>query len=156
MFWYFSKRPSDGQNQADSIFCWPTLQIMNVHATVSLNNNSMTSCERVEDYPAANNITGPPMNGDAFNAYVFHFSDSAPSDFLIFLQSVLFDDTNMNSFQKARAVATRGGVSGAIFKAAVQLPDGPQTTFDLPNGFLDLTTKIYVSFVRNFLIRSLT
>jgi hypothetical protein len=58
--------------------------------------------------------------------------------------SVVFQN-NTDPFIQARALAVNSGVPGAIFRFASEQPDGPQSTFDLPNGFLDLTSRIYVS-----------
>lgn len=52
---------------------------------------------------------------------------------------------NPDRFVAARATAVAAGVSGAIFRLASQQSGGLQATFDLPNGFLDLTTQVYVS-----------
>lgn len=57
---------------------------------------------------------------------------------------LIFDNIT-NPFISARAIATRSIVPGAIFNNALQLPNGPQSTFDLANGFLDLTSRLYVS-----------
>jgi len=57
---------------------------------------------------------------------------------------VIFDNIT-NPFVRARAIATRSIVPGAIYKTAQKLPNGPQSTFDLANGFLDPTTTLYVS-----------
>lgn len=57
---------------------------------------------------------------------------------------MVFPDNANNPIIQARATATSSGVSGAIFRFASQLPDGPQSTFDLANGFLDITTNVYV------------
>lgn len=62
---------------------------------------------------------------------------------IIFSSSVIFPPSN-NPFIQARATATNSGVPGAIFRFASQLPNGPQSTFDLPNGFLDITRTVYV------------
>jgi hypothetical protein len=35
-------------------------------------------------------------------------------------------------------------VPGAVYRAAQLLPNGSQSAFDLPNGFLDLTSTLYV------------
>ncbi|KAH8826757.1 hypothetical protein DL96DRAFT_1604192, partial [Flagelloscypha sp. PMI_526] len=118
MFWYFSPRSDTNANQADAIFCAPTVQPFNVHAVAVLDSGKMQSCEKISGYTSAHNITDP------FN-------------------SVIFDETNFNAFVKARSVTTRTSVSGAVFKAAQLAQGGPQSIFDLPNGFLDLTTRIY-------------
>jgi hypothetical protein len=58
---------------------------------------------------------------------------------------VIFED-NTNPFIEARATATKVGVPGAIFRSALQKVDGLQSVFDLANGFLDLTSTVYVGF----------
>jgi hypothetical protein len=51
---------------------------------------------------------------------------------------------NPDPFIQSRATATNSGVPGAIFRFASQLPNGPQSVFDAPNGFLDITKQVYV------------
>ncbi|KAG6812086.1 hypothetical protein H0H92_004451 [Tricholoma furcatifolium] len=46
-----------------------------------------------------------------------------------------------------RAVAIRSGVPAAIFQQASQQPGGLQTTFNLPNGFLDITQDVYTQYL---------
>ena len=58
--------------------------------------------------------------------------------------SVIFELGN-DTFINARAVATRAGVSGAILQS-VQLDGTEQQAFDTPDGFVGITTKIYVRF----------
>ncbi|KAF8063359.1 hypothetical protein FPV67DRAFT_238820 [Lyophyllum atratum] len=122
MFWYFHNK-SDGTPEAKTIFCSPSIKTFNVTASANLINGALYDVDKLSDYVPDNNVTGNPLNGQAFNGVVFQ-----PSP---------------NPFIQARALATSSGVSGAIFRFASQLKDGPQSTFDLPNGFLDITSKVY-------------
>jgi len=55
----------------------------------------------------------------------------------------VFDNSD-DLFVEARAIATRIGVSGAIFRLASQQPNGPASVFSNTTGFLDLTNQVYV------------
>jgi len=122
MFWYFHTK-ADGTAEGQSVFCQPTINAFNVIATASLNNGSLINTTIVGDYLPANNVTGSPLSGQAFNA-------------------VVFDNSN-NSFIQARATAVNNGVPGAIFRYASQLAGGPESTFADPSGFLNITQKVY-------------
>lgn len=64
---------------------------------------------------------------------------------LVFNLSVIFPD-DPNPFIQQRANTVKSTVPEAIFRAATQVANGPQATFDLANGFLDLTSKVYVGY----------
>jgi len=123
MFWYFHLRADNNATEAKTVFCAPKIKAFNIMATANLNNGSLASVQPLNNYTTANNVTGVPLSGQAYN-------------------SVIFPPSN-NPFIQARATATNSGVPGAIFRFASQLPNGPQSTFDLPNGFLDITRTVY-------------
>ncbi|KAF8803177.1 hypothetical protein BYT27DRAFT_7196060 [Phlegmacium glaucopus] len=125
MFWFFHIRDDNEAPQAKTIFCAPTIQAFDIQVVVNLNNGSLIDVSSTGDFLPLNNVTGAggALNGSAFNGLIF--------------------DNIANPLILARAVATRSIVPGAIFLNAQQLPNGPQSTFDLANGFLDLTTKLY-------------
>jgi hypothetical protein len=58
---------------------------------------------------------------------------------------VVFDETGSNPFVQARATAVNNGVPGAVFRFASQLAGGPESTFDDPTGFFNITQRVYVS-----------
>ncbi|KAG5651374.1 hypothetical protein H0H81_008908 [Sphagnurus paluster] len=122
MFWFFHNT-TNGTPQAKTVFCAPSIKAFNVEASANLNDGLLLDVVMTGDYVLENNVTGAPLNGQAFNGVVF--------------------PDNTNPFITARALATGSGVSGAIFRFASQLQGGPQSTFDLPNGFLDITSKVY-------------
>ncbi|EGN97443.1 hypothetical protein SERLA73DRAFT_75127 [Serpula lacrymans var. lacrymans S7.3] len=120
MFWFFHT----GVNpQAAGVFCRPSIGVFNVTTTTNLNDGSLTNVTIVSNYTSANNVTGSPLNGRAYNGVVF--------------------DPSSDTTIQARATAINSGVPGAIFRFATQLPNGPQPTFDAPNGFLDITYSVY-------------
>lgn len=113
----------------------------------------MSACVQKGDFTTPNNVTGDPLNGRAYNGYFARFLHK-PSHILNRFVRLIFNfapdpqgdaRNNADRFVAARATAVAAGVSGAIFRLASQQPGGLQATFDLPNGFLDLTTRVYVS-----------
>lgn len=94
---------------------------------MDLNDGSMGNCTIVEPFEYTNNVTGSPLNGEAFNG-------------------VMFDASN-NSYIIARTLAINSGVPGAIYHFASQQPDGPQSVFDDPYGFVNATEKIYTQYL---------
>ncbi|KAJ7471870.1 hypothetical protein FB451DRAFT_1089993 [Mycena latifolia] len=122
VFWFWHVK-ADSTSEARTVFCNPTMEQFYVHASADLSSGELTTVDKVNNYTAPNNITGSPLNGLVYNAVIF--------------------DNNTNPFIQARATATKVGVPGAIFRSALQTPDGPQSVFSLPNGFLDLTSTVY-------------
>jgi len=122
MFWYFHNE-TDGTSEAKTVFCSPSIQAFNVRASANLNNGALYDVHQLSDYVPENNVTGSPLNGQAFNGVIFQ--------------------ANPNPFIQARAVATSSGVSGAVFRLASQSKNGLQSVFDLPNEFLDFTSTVY-------------
>ncbi|KAF9039631.1 hypothetical protein BDZ89DRAFT_1129244 [Hymenopellis radicata] len=123
MFWYFHRRVDNNVWEAKTVFCSPSIKMSAVHAEAWLQSKTIASCQEKDELKLDNNITGSPLFGKAFNGVVFPASP--------------------DPFVQARATATNTGVPGAIFRFASQLEGGPQSTFDLPNGFLDITSKVY-------------
>ncbi|KAG1748155.1 hypothetical protein EDB19DRAFT_1905206 [Suillus lakei] len=121
-FWYYHLS-DNGDAQGTAVFCQPSIAIFIVSTTMDLNDGSMGNCIIVEPFEYTNNVTGSPLNGEAFNGVMF--------------------DANTNPYITARALAINSGVPGAIYRSASQQPDGPQSVFDDPYGFLNATTKIY-------------
>jgi hypothetical protein len=72
MFWYFHLR-QDGTPEAQSVFCQPKIGIFNILATADLNNGSLVNVTVIDPYTPSNNVTGSPLDGQAFNGYVVAF-----------------------------------------------------------------------------------
>lgn len=121
-FWYYHLS-DNGDALGTAVFCQPSIAIFVVATTMDLNDGSMGDCIIVEPFEYTNNVTGNPLNGEAFNGVVF--------------------DASNNSYITARALAINSGIPGAIYHFASQQPDGPQSVFDDPYGFLNATNKIY-------------
>ncbi|KAJ7673447.1 hypothetical protein B0H17DRAFT_947234 [Mycena rosella] len=122
VFWFWKTKP-DQTSEAQTVFCNPTMELFNVNAAADLSSGALTTVAILNNYTESNNLTGSPLNGVPFNAVIF--PESA------------------NPFIQARANATKVGVPGAIFRSALQQVNGLQSVFDLPNGFLDLTSTVY-------------
>jgi len=118
MFWFY-RSPAD----ARVVFCAPTIAGFNVKASASLNNGELVSVQELNNYTTDNDVFGGTNQGKAFNAVVFNQTS--------------------NRFIAARGSATNTGIPGTIFRAANQ--NKTQDAFTNPNGFLDLTSKVYVS-----------
>ncbi|KIP05249.1 hypothetical protein PHLGIDRAFT_36550 [Phlebiopsis gigantea 11061_1 CR5-6] len=123
MFWFFHSA-NNGTGQARAIICRPTLELANVKAEVYLVNNSLLDVQSNGHFTKPNNITGSPLNGRPYNG-------------------VIFTQTNMNEFVKARAVAIQSQIPGAIFRYASQNSTLLQQFFDSSVEFLPLTKRIY-------------
>ncbi|KAG0704064.1 hypothetical protein DFH29DRAFT_398763 [Suillus ampliporus] len=121
-FWFYHATDS-GDLQATAVFCQPSIAIFVVTTTMDLNNGSMGKCKSIKPFESTNNVTGSPLNGEAFNGVVFDSSD--------------------NPYINARALAIGSSVLGAIYGYASQQTGGPGSVFDDPYGFSNATTKIY-------------
>ncbi|KAG2346106.1 hypothetical protein BDR05DRAFT_959680 [Suillus weaverae] len=122
IFWYYHLS-DNGDALGTAVFCQPSIAVFVVTTTMDLNDGSMGDCTIVEPFEYTNNVTGNPLNGEAFNG-------------------VMFDASN-NSYIIARALAINSGIPGAIYRFASQQPDGPQSVFDDPYGFVNATKNIY-------------
>ena len=61
-------------NGTAAVFCQPTMQLFDVTAFATLNNNSLTNVTIIDKYLKPNNVSGPPLNGVLHNGHVFlHF-----------------------------------------------------------------------------------
>ena len=58
-------------NSTAGVFCQPTMQLFDVTAFAALHNNSLTKVTIIDNYPKANNVSGPPLNGVPYNGHVF-------------------------------------------------------------------------------------
>ena len=65
MFWFFHTN-AQGEPEARSVFCQPTIGIFNIQATANLNNGSLANVTVLSEYTQPNNVTGTqPYNGYA-------------------------------------------------------------------------------------------
>jgi len=71
------------------------------------------------------NVTGMPLNGQAFNGIIFNLTDA-------------------DEFVIARSNATKLQLPASIFQAAITAPGGLAVAFQT-NSFVEMVTKVYVS-----------
>ncbi|KAG0704071.1 hypothetical protein DFH29DRAFT_398922 [Suillus ampliporus] len=123
VFFWFYHATDTGDLQGTAVFCQPSIAIFVVATTMDLNDGSMGNCTIIEPFEYTNNVTGSPLNGEAFNG-------------------VMFDSSN-NTYINARALAIGSSIPGAIYRYATQQTGGPGSVFDDPYGFSNATAKIY-------------
>ncbi|KAF7290645.1 hypothetical protein MIND_01304800 [Mycena indigotica] len=121
VFWFYQNLDNNNTPQLKTVFCNPSMQLFQINAKADLSSGQLIGVTPLNNYTKPTNISGDPINGIPYNAVIFN-----PSN---------------DPFIQARANGTHVGVPGAIFRSALQT--GLQATFDLPNGFLDQTSKIY-------------
>ncbi|KAG2072503.1 hypothetical protein BDR04DRAFT_1230480 [Suillus decipiens] len=125
-FWYYHLS-DNGDTLGTAVFCQPSIAIFVVTTTMNLNDGSMGDCTIVEPFDYANNVTGNPLNGESFNGVIF--------------------DASNNSYIIARALAINSGIPGAIYRFAEQQPNGPESVFGDPYGFVNATKNIYTQYL---------
>ncbi|KAG2072502.1 hypothetical protein BDR04DRAFT_1074030 [Suillus decipiens] len=125
-FWYYHLS-DNGDALGTAVFCQPSIAISVVTTTMNLNDGSMGDCTIVEPFNDTNNVTGNPLNGEAYNGLIF--------------------DASNNSYVTARALAINSGIPGAIYSFASQQPDGPDSVFNDPYGFVNATKNIYTQYL---------
>jgi len=104
-------------------FCGPTIQLFDVTASAFLSNNSLSKVAIVDNYPKANNVSGPPLNGVPYNGLIFD-----PS-------------TNINVQSRSNSIRT--SIPNTIFRLAQQADGGLDSVFQDKNGFMNLTVEVY-------------
>ncbi|KAG2072528.1 hypothetical protein BDR04DRAFT_1096508 [Suillus decipiens] len=125
-FWYY-RLSDNGDALGTAVFCQPSIAIFVVKTTMDLNNGSMGKCTIVRPFDHPNNVTSNPLNGQAFNGLIFNASNI--------------------SYITARALAINSGFSAAIYNFASQQPDGLESVFDDPYGFVNATKNIYTQYL---------
>lgn len=91
--------------------------------SMNLGNGTLGDCTILQNFTEPNNVTGDPLNSQIFNGVVF--------------------DEPSNIYVAARAIAINSGLPGTVYKYAPQQPNGIQSVFDDPYGWLNATSKIY-------------
>ncbi|THH11954.1 hypothetical protein EW146_g7872 [Bondarzewia mesenterica] len=115
-FWYYHVR-GNGSHEAKGVFCTPRIRLYDVMANADLTTGSLINTTIIDNYPTANNVSGSPLNGNAYNG----------------------TDVNVN----ARAISIKTSIPNAVYLSATNSENGVDSIFDDPNGFLDRTTSVY-------------
>lgn len=125
VFWYYFQDTSSGSGpEVAAVFCEPMINIFAMSASMDLSSGTLGNCTILDTYVQPNNVTGNPLNGQAFSGVVFNQS----SDVLI----------------SARAIVINSVLPSTIFRyASQQQPGGVQAVFTDPYGWLNATSKLY-------------
>ncbi|KIO00664.1 hypothetical protein M404DRAFT_756865 [Pisolithus tinctorius Marx 270] len=124
VFWYYLQDTSATNDpQVSAIFCQPSMRVFTMSTSMNLGNGALGDCTILQDFTESNNVTGDPLNGQIFNG-------------------VMFDESS-NIYVAARAIAINSGLPGTVYRYASQQPNGIQSVFDDPYGWLNATSKIY-------------
>jgi hypothetical protein len=119
---------------ADATFCAPKISLLEISTTLEINNNSLTSVLEIQPINASStsseaslsqNVTEPPMNGQAFNGISFNL-------------------TNPDELTIQKSNATTLQLSASILQVAAKAPGGLQAALH-NNNFTEIATMIYVS-----------
>lgn len=144
VFWYYFQDTSSNAPQVAAVFCNPTMDIFGTTTSKNLNDGSLGQCAIIDDFVQPNNVTGSPLNGRPYNGSVIIIMCCVQSFTDATVRRVTFNQSD-TIFVAARAIAINSGVPGTIYRYASQQPGGLQAIFNNQNGWLNATTKIYVS-----------
>lgn len=118
--------------QASAAFCYPSISLWEVNVGIDIATGNVTSVIELRPFPQnpflsslASTITGPPLNGRAYNGIKFNL-------------------TNPDNFVLIRQAATQLQLPAAIYQAAVQRSHGFVASFE-NNTFVGLSDTVYVS-----------
>ena len=131
IFWFLTNETTPPQGAAS--FCTPEISLFDVSVVVDMNDGSLTSVLEIQPFNASTlplaslsqNVTGPPLNGEAFNGISFNL-------------------TNPDEYTVRRSNATTLQLSASILQVIAKTPGGVTTTFQT-NNFTGTATMVYVS-----------
>jgi len=129
IFWFFTFDTTPPQGSAT--FCAPTIALFDVVANVDINTGNLTSIQELQPFNTSTslfaslskNVTGAPLNGQAFNGIVFNLT-GADEDVI------------------ARSNATDLQLPASIMQAATMAPGGLTVAFQT-NSIVQMATKVY-------------
>ena len=118
---------------ASATFCYPSFSIWEVNAGVDIRTGKVTKVSEIRPFSQYSNfssfsanVTGPPLNGRAYNGIKFNLTGINPDQFVL-----------------GRQNATRLQLPAAIYQAATRSPGGYIGTFTNGN-FSVLSNQVYV------------
>jgi len=123
LFWFYSAE----LNQVDLVFCKPRISLWNVVAVADLASGLIDYVQLLDQNVAANNVSGPPMNGVAMNGINFATPDSS-------------------ALVAARAASINGGVPAALYHGSNAF-GGPTSVFQSAGGFTSVANVVYTQFL---------
>lgn len=122
IFWFFTYDSTPPQGSATH--CAPNISLWDVAVTVDIDTRNLTSVQEIRPFESSNNVTGAPLNGQAFNGIVFNL-------------------TNPDRFAIERSNATDLQLPASILQAAYTAPGGLAAAFQT-NSFVEMATEVYV------------
>src|SRR6267154_2829247 len=66
VFWFYHLTDS-GAPEGTAVFCQPSIAIFEIETSMNLNDGSLGTCTIVEPFNNTNNVTGNPLNSEAYN-----------------------------------------------------------------------------------------
>jgi hypothetical protein len=130
VFWFFTYQPAAA---ASATFCTPSISLWDVTVNIDLATGNLTSVTPWRSFNASYsnysstsfNVTGPPLNGRAYNGIEFPFAQN-------------------DRFAIARKDAVQLQLPAAAFEVAESSAGGLIAAFGT-NHFVDFSTRVYVS-----------
>ncbi|KAF5390631.1 hypothetical protein D9757_002631 [Collybiopsis confluens] len=130
-FWIFQYEPTVA---ASATICFPSFSLFDVEISYDLAAKNVTSVTELRSFTstsnfssAAGNITGPPLNGHAYNGIEFNLSNPDP-------------------FILARQAAIQLQLPGAVVQTATTSSAGLQGSFT-SSSFVQLSTTVYRTYL---------
>jgi hypothetical protein len=132
VLWFFTYDTTPPQGSAT--YCYPSISLWNVGIRVDIASGNLTSVQELSPLNSSNtspfgslsgNITGPPLNGLAYNGIQFNL-------------------TGADEFVIARQNATDLQLPSSILQAAATSPGGLTNAF-ATNSFTGMAVQVYVS-----------
>ncbi|TFY73179.1 hypothetical protein EWM64_g10833, partial [Hericium alpestre] len=135
IFWFFTYQPTA---MASVSMCRPSIALHNVAVEVDLHSGNLTSVSKLSDVVVgqgnftgfAGNVTGPPLNGQAYNGLNWTASQLVVDPFVL---------------QRANAIQLQ--LPAAVFQNAVQNYPGGVTTAFQNNAFAPLSAQVYTTYL---------
>ncbi|KAJ7598615.1 hypothetical protein C8J56DRAFT_914511 [Mycena floridula] len=131
VFWFFTYQPSA---MSSATFCYPTFTLWDVHVNLDLASGNITNVQELRTFTSASNfsessanVTGPPLNGNAYNG-------------------IRFNLINPDIFVLARQNATQLQMPAAVYQAAIHSPEGLVGSFQA-DQFVGLTQSVYTTYL---------
>ena len=127
VFWFFAYNPV----LSAAVFCSPSIELVEAIVTVDLASSNITSVTPTGPFTSSSNfggssanVTGPPLNGRAYNG-------------------VAFNVTNSDKFTLARQNATQLILPASVLQSAETTPEGLASVY-AEKRFVDLSSMVYV------------
>ncbi|KDQ22240.1 hypothetical protein PLEOSDRAFT_1086950 [Pleurotus ostreatus PC15] len=134
IFWFFTYQPTA---MASGTICSPSFSLFDVNVNVDIASQNLTQVTELRPFNAASsnfsdfagNVTGPPLNGRAYNGIEFAFALDNPDRFI-----------------RQRRDSVRLQMPAAVLQAASQSAEGLESSFQA-DRFVQLSTRVYTTYL---------